>query len=155
MTCGRAARFVGIVATLAIVLACARPNADGWWDEGTHAVDGYWVTWEQPCEPLTDEGCQVAIETATSILQATEPGATVTRAVKAGYPMMHGDSPNEMSFTFGGLVQPAFVILDLADGSRRTIGMQCGPAMSADGSTVTGRTACQPAEFEVWRVTGS
>ena len=20
-----------------------RPNADGWWDEGTHAVDGYWV----------------------------------------------------------------------------------------------------------------
>ena len=155
MTRWRAARFVGILATLAIVAACARPNADGWWDQGAHAVDGYWVTWEQPCVPETDEGCTAAIETATSILHAADPGAEITGAVTAGYPTMRGNGPNEVSFTFGGLAQPEFVILDLADGSRRTIGMHCGPGISADGSTLTGVTACQPAEFEVWRVTGS
>src|SRR5688572_20965069 len=160
MTWGRAARFVWILATLAIVAACARPNADGWWDEGAHAVDGYWVTWEQPCETETetetetDEGCTAAIEAATSILHGTDPRAKVTGAVRAGYPTMRGNGPNDVSFTFGGLVQPEFVILDLADGSRRTIGMHCGPGMSDDGSILTGVTACQPAEFEVWRVTG-
>ena len=114
-----------------------------------------WVTWEQPGEPATDQECRTAIETATSILQATEPAAETTRAVTAGYPMMRGDGPNEVSFTFGGLVQPASMILDLADGPRRTIGLQCGPSISPDGSTLTGVTACQAAEFEVWRVTGS
>ena len=155
MTWGTATRILGILATLAIVTACARPNADGWWDEGAHAVDGYWVTSEQPCEPATDEGCAVAIETATSILHAEDPAAQVTGAVTAGYPMRNGDNPNEMTFTIGGLMEPEFVILDLADGTRRTIGLHCGPAMSEDGSTLTGVTACQPAEFEVWRVTDS
>jgi hypothetical protein len=152
---GRATRCIGFAAVAAILAGCASPNADGWWDQGVHAVDGYWVTWEQPCERATDQECRTAIDTATSILQAAEPGATITRAVTAGYPIMRGDGPNEVSFTFGGLVQPAFVILDLADGSRRTIGMQCGPGMSPDGSTLSGVTACQPAEFDVWRVGGS
>ena len=93
------------------------PNRDGWWDQGVHEVDGYWVTWEQPCEPVTDGECRTAVDTATSILHADGPRRPqLTGAVRAGYPMMHGDGPNEMSFTFGGLVQPAFVILDLADG---------------------------------------
>jgi hypothetical protein len=157
MTRGRAARFIGFAMAATLMTGCAQPapNRDGWWDEGAHAVDGYWVTWEHPCEPQTDQGCTAAIETAASILHAAEPGAEITRAVSAGYPTMRGDGPNEVSFTFGGLVQPELVILDLADGSRRTIGMQCGPGMAADGSSLTGVTACQPAEFEVWRVTGS
>ena len=43
--------------------------------KGVHAVDGYWVTWEQPCEPATHQECRTAIETATSILHTTEPAA--------------------------------------------------------------------------------
>src|SRR5688572_28151023 len=152
----RAAQLIGLIVAATFLAGCAQaaPNRDGWWDRDVHEVDGYWVTWEQPCVRETDEGCTAAIETATSILQAADPVAEITGAVTAGYPTMRGNGPNEVSFTFGGLVQPEFVILDLADGSRRTIGMHCGPGMSADGSTLTGVTACQPAEFEVWRVTG-
>ena len=152
MTWGRTTRVVGIIAALVIVAACARPNADGWWDESAHAVDGYWVTHEHPCEPQGDEDCKTAIEAATAILHATDPGATITEAVTAGYPTMRGDGPNEVSFTIGGLAEPRFVIFDLAGGSRRTIGLTCEPFVDAE---VIGPTVCRETEFEVWRVSGS
>ena len=152
MTWGRAARFIGILAALVIVAACARPNADGWWDEGAHAVDGYWVTHEHPCEIQGDADCKTAIETATEVLHATDPGATITESVTAGYPTMRGNGPNEVTFTIGGLAEPRFVIFDLADGSRRTIGLTCEPAVDGE---VIGPTVCRETEFEVWRVTGS
>ena len=157
MILGRAGHCIGLIVAATFLTGCsqAAPNRDGWWDQGVHEVDGYWVTTELACEPATDEGCAAAIETATSIVHAEDPAAKITGAVIAGYPMRNGDNPNEMTFTIGGLMQPEFVILDLADGSRRTIGLHCGPGMSEDGSTLTGETACQPAEFEVWRVSGS
>ena len=156
MTRGRAALFIGVVVTAALIAACgpSAPNRDGWWDPGVHEVDGYWVTQEHRCEPQDVSGCNSGVQEAIEALRATEPGAVVTGASSAGYPMMRGDGPNEVSFTFGGLQEPGFVILDLADGGRRAFGMDCGPDRSADG-TPTGGTACQVAEFDLWRVTGS
>jgi hypothetical protein len=153
MTGGRAARFIGIVAALAIVAACARPNAGGWWDQGTHAVDGYWVTEERPCEPETDEQCTAAIEVATSILQTEFPGATITGAVTAGYPTRRGRDPSEMTINLGGLHKPKFVVFDIAGGPRHTIGLTCGPDL--DVQAMIRPTVCWETEFEVWRVGGS
>ena len=153
MTMGAAARSPGILATLVIVSACARPNADGWWDEGTHAVDGYWVRQERPCAPETDEECTVAIETATALLKAKDPGAAITGAAIAGYPTQQGKDPSEATVILAGLWKPKFVIFDLADRSRRTIGLTCGPDM--DVQAAIRPTVCWETEFEVWRVTGS
>jgi hypothetical protein len=153
VTAWKAARSLGIVVVVAMLAGCARPNAAGWWDEGTHAVDGYWVTWERPCVPEADEACTVAIETATTILKAKDPGVNITGAVIAGYPIQQGKDSSEVTVLLGGLWKPKFVIFDLDDGWRRTIGLTCGPDFSTGGNR--DETLCWESEFEVWRVTGS
>ena len=152
MTWGRATRFIGIVAVIAVVSGCASPNADGWWDKDAHAVDGYWVTHETVCPPDEAE-CVAAIATATSILHAAEPDAEITSAVTAHYPSQKGDNENEVTFTIAALHTPRFVIFDLADGSRRTIGLTCGPDLDIQAQIRP--TVCWENDMEVWRVTGS
>jgi len=156
MTRGHAARFIGVVVAATLLTGCgpSSPNRDGWWDPGVHAVDGYWVTEEHRCDAADLSGCSDGVQEAIAALDATEPDAVVTGASSAGYPSMRGNGPNEISFTFGGWQKPTFVILDLADGSRRTFGMNCGPEWSTDG-TPTGRVACHVAELDMWRVSRS
>ena len=152
MTWRKATHFIGIVAAAAVLAGCGSRNVDGWWDKDAHAVDGYWVTEETVCTP-DEETCIAAIATATTILHESEPGAVITGAVTAGYPMMQGSDPNEITIVLGGLHKPEFVIFDLADGSRRTIGLTCGPDLSVNGSI--NDTVCWESEFEVWRVSGT
>jgi hypothetical protein len=153
MTRGRAARFIGVALAATLMTGCARsaPNRDGWWDPGVHEVDGYWVTEERPCPPAP--ACAAARDAALATLRSEDPAAVATRVVTAGVPVQRGQGPDEISFAFGGMGQPGFVILDLADGSRRAFGLQCGPDFSASDYPAT--TICQTAEFERWRVTGS
>jgi hypothetical protein len=44
---------------------------------------------------------------------------------------------------------PRLVILDLADGSRRTIGLQCGALDHVDEEVIEG---CRPASLDLFRV---
>jgi hypothetical protein len=143
--------LIGVLVAATLMTGCARsaPNRDGWWDPGVHEVDGYWVTEERPCGP--DRDCTAAREAATAALRAKEPAAVVTRVMTASVPVQRGNGPDDVRFAFGGLAQPSFAILDLADGSRRTIGLQCGPDPSAANYPAT--TVCQAAEFDMWRVT--
>ena len=155
MTRGRVARLIGIVASLTLAAGCspsAAPNPDGWWDAGVHAVDGYWVAEESACATEDDDRCRAAIETATAVLRVREPSARVTRVVMAGYPIQRGQAAKDITIILGGLQQPQFVILDLADGSRRTIGLSCGPDFDPDGDM---NIVCAESEMEVWRVSGS
>jgi hypothetical protein len=153
MTRGRAARFLGIVVAAALVIGCGQsaPNRDGWWDSGVHEVDGYWVTAEYPCAP-EDDVCRVATETATDVLRQLYPAARITRAVMAGYPVQRGQTAKEFTIILGGLQRPYFVILDLADGTRRTIGLNCGPDFDPDGNM---RIVCAESAMETWRVNPS
>jgi hypothetical protein len=54
--------------------------------------------------------------------------------------------------TIGPEPRQRFIILDFADGSRRTIGMDCGPET---GNGLYPVEVCHAAEFELWRVAGS
>lgn len=153
MTRGNAARFIGLVVAATLITGCARsaPNPDGWWDPGVHEVDGYWVTEEQRCEADVSR-CGDGVQEAIAALRTSEPDAVVTGAASAGYPRMRGEGPDDASLVIAGLQQPSLVILDLADGSRRTIGLNCGPE-TVDGAYPV--NVCRATEFDLWRVSGS
>jgi len=154
MTRVRAGRFIGVIVATTLMIGCgpSAPNRDGWWDAGVHEVDGYWVTEEHPCAPQGPEDCGAALEAATAILRSDEPGARITTAAMAGYPKARGEGPNEITINIAGLYEPAFMILDLADGSRRTIALSCGPGTSAAG--VYPVMVCEEQDVPLWRVTG-
>jgi len=155
MTRSRVAQVIGLVVAAALAIGCSKspaPNPDGWWDLGVHEVDGYWVTEEHACSVEQDDLCGPAVETATSAIHQREPDAQIIRASMAGYPVQRGQTAKEITIILAGLQQPQFVILDLADGSRRTIGMNCGPDFDHDGNM---RIVCAESELETWRVTGS
>ena len=147
-----ASRWLALAAIVLAGCASSAPNADGWWDPGVHAVDGYWVTEESPCEPANDQGCAAAAKEAEATVLAADPDAAVTRVIAAGWPARRGDNADEVTMNLAGLQQPRFIILDLADGSRRTIGMNCGPEI-VDGAYPV--EVCHAAEFDLWRVRGS
>jgi hypothetical protein len=134
---------------VASLTACSitPPNPDGWRDPGVHAVDGYWVTSERACVEGVDRGCKWMFDTAIATLLAREPDAQVVSAVAASYPRDPG--PGKPKFSFAGLVTPRLVILDLADGSRRTIGLLCGALDHVDGEVIEG---CRPASLDQFRV---
>lgn len=149
-------RILQLIVIVAIAAGCGlgrSANADGWWDEGVHAVDGYWVTEERPCEQADPEICAAAVETAKAVLLERQPAATVTSAVLAGYPNQQGEHANEITINLGGLHKPQFVILDLADGTRRTVALTCGPDLSTE-QTIT-NTVCWETDFDIWRVSGT
>jgi len=150
---GSATTVLATLVALVALTACSSraPNRDGWWDEGVHEVDGYWVTAEFPCTPENDEACTTAITAASAALRAREPGAAVTGGVFAAYPVQRGKDANEISIILTGLFQPRFVILDLADGSRRVIGLMCGPEFSA--TRVDPVLACHENDMSTWRAT--
>ena len=126
-------------------------NADGWWDRGAHAVAGYWINEETQCS-LDDGGCGAPGRIARGILLAREPAAVIAAASTAGHVAMGGHDPHELTITLGGLWQPQFVVFDLADGTRRTIAMTCGPDYSLPEHS--GETTCWESEFDIWRVRG-
>jgi hypothetical protein len=140
---------LAFAAAVALVASCspAVVSPDGWWDPGVHAVDGYWVTEERPCVVGVEWGCEFMRDTALAVIQEREPGAIVDRIVTAGWPSMR--EANQQAFTFAGLTTPRFVIVDLADGSRRVVGLMCG-ALSHDGGFQ--RLGCIPDDLSMFRV---
>jgi hypothetical protein len=123
-----------------------RPNEDGWWDEGVHEVDGYWVTSEGEC-PESDVYCQPTIRSAEAILLSSDPTAIVTNAWMAGYPQCRGESPYRGCIVFAGLVNPRLVILDLENGSRRVVTLRCGAFEAGSG-----KFDCEPTELEIFKI---
>lgn len=144
-------RTTWLVALLLAAAACsptATANPDGWWDEGVEAIDGYWVIPGDRCDPVTDARCRMAVDTAIAALHAREPGAPVVAVTTARYPAQR--EPERATFVYAGLQTPRFMILDLADGTRRVVPLMCG-VMHHDppGEPIEG---CEPAEFEMFRV---
>jgi hypothetical protein len=139
------AAYTFLIAMSLTACSTQAPNPDGWWDEGVHAVDGYWVTAEAAC-PGVDTFCQHAIVVAKATFEKNEPESIVTTASIAGYPRCRGSRPNVGCFIFAGLTTPRIVILDLQDGTRRVVTLSCGAFDSG------GRFDCMPQRYDFMRV---
>ena len=119
-------RSAALLIVVVSAVACAAQAAGGWYDAGVHDVDGYWLTAEHRCGWPTPVPCEEkAVAAAVTALRQSEPDADVVGASMAGYPSQR-TRPGEIDFAFAGLQTPRFVILDLGDGTRRTIGLMCG-----------------------------
>jgi predicted secreted protein len=134
-TATRAIRFVGGLIVLVVAVACGSPRTPNQWiDDGVHAVDGYWMLKELPCDLVSSEAC-----VTTARIVETQLGIDATQVVRAAIaapPRRWLQSDGQVAvvlFNSSGS-PPEFVILDLADGSRRATGFGCGGVPGPDGS---------------------
>ena len=121
----RTRRLVGLIAVIGILAGCAGPTTPHWADSGVHAVDGYWILAEQPCDLGSSGSCVAAVRTAEATL-GIDP-SSVTRAATAGLPRtwirMDGQAMTILDVTSGSPSE--FVVVDLANGTRRVTGFGC------------------------------
>ena len=107
--------LAGLVGLLGILAGCASPTTPHWSDSGVHAVDGYWILAEQPCDLSSSSECIAAVHTAESKL-GIDPSA-VKRAATAGLPRTwvraDGQAITVLDATSGSPSE--FVVVDLAD----------------------------------------
>ena len=128
-----AACLLALIAA-AILVACATPTDPHWSDAGIHVVDGHWLPAESPCDLASTDDCVAAVRAAEAGL-GIDPRATVT-ASTAGLPRQWVRSDGQAVVVIPAYsgAPPEFVILDLADGSRRVTGYGCWGVPEADGS---------------------
>lgn len=130
--------FGSLVAVTLILVACTAPTDAHWADDGVHVVDGYWILAEHPCDVAAADGCIVATHAAETALDV-DPRAVV-RAATAELPRRWVRADGREIVLAGGYSgpPPEFVLLDLADGTRRVTVFKCGGVPYPDGSMICG-----------------
>jgi hypothetical protein len=135
--------LTALVGLVLLVAACASPTAPHWADEGVHAVDGYWILTEHPCDLKSSDPCVEQVRMAESAL-GIDPTMVVGGAI-AGVPSTWVRSDGRSAAVIGHRGQ--FVVLDLVGGTRRVTGYGCGGVQNPDGSML-----CSAGPFEDYRV---
>lgn len=119
------AGFGGPIVLAGILAGCASPTTPHWGDNGVHAVGGYWILTEQPCDLGSSNVCVGTVRTAETTL-GIDP-SVVTRAATAGLPRSwiraDGQAMTILEATSGSPAE--FVVVDLADGRRLVTGFGC------------------------------
>ena len=136
--------LLGIAGLAALLIANAPSNPDGWRDPGVHVVDGYWLTEERPCQSGSGS-CGMMLEAVADDLRHDGVVDHPIKASAAGFPIMRGGGRP----MFAGLMTPRFLILDLADGRRRTFPLMCG-AMGHVNDRV--QMGCTQVDLDMFRV---
>ena len=136
-----------------LVVACASPTVPHWADDGVHAVDGYWILTERPCNLRSPDPCVEQVRLAEKALDI-DPG-TVLAGATAALPSQWVRSDGRLAqilFSTSGSI-PILVVLDLADGTRRIAAYGCAGIPQPDGSTLC--RAGVPIGLEDYSVGGS
>jgi hypothetical protein len=120
-------------------------NPDGWVGFGLHEVDGYWVTAEYKCDN-SDYFCSMATEASIVAMHYEDVGAKVTSVMSTALPER---SPSEGLSTVAGLQRPRLMVVYLADGTKRVIGLMCGAVSHARNEVQQG---CRRASLDGYRV---
>lgn len=136
------ATVVAFAALVTLVAGCRPIGNSGQQTAADNLRTVYRLGPEYICTPAAP-GCEVAVAAATRQLQSQVPSAVITGTAMADPKC--GDV-NTLC-TFAGLEQPEVVVFDLADGSRRYVGLMCGgPTTTQDGTVVSPRI-CTPADL--------
>ena len=131
--------LLAVLALACIVMACSPSGRRvGWLDDNLHAIDGFLVTGETHCVLGPSDGCGGMVPPAVEALKSMREDVNVVGAWEASLPSQYVDaSGSQVLFTSGALTSPHLVILDLADGTRRAIGIFCrGPLTDQSGALV-------------------
>jgi hypothetical protein len=143
-------------AVILVLAACspAPPAVVGWQDSGAHLVDGRWIATETPCAAANDRlECRIVVERALS----TVPGsvaASVTKTARAALPYKFVTPSGDVrvGHVGGGIETGQVIVLDLADGTRRVVGLVCYLPYSGDGSRLmVSMVTCRPDALDDWR----
>lgn len=150
--------LTGILIGGLTIVACAigvswvTPRPAGWLDPAAHVVDGHWVGAEVPCDDVIGD-CRVAITAAVAQLRTLEPGAVVAAVMTSHLlPYVARDGHTAIDGVTGGIGHPELVILDLADGRRRLVGLLCSPEPVSLTEPILHETTCRPGDIHAVRV---
>jgi hypothetical protein len=137
---------VGLLAFgIAVLPRQTTTNPDGWHDAGVHVVDDFWVTVERPCASI-GSACEWKLEAAAAVLHHEGVLERPIAAWSAEVPTMRDARGVTM---FAALTKPTFLILDFADGRRRTFALMCGPESHTNHEIQMG---CHPSDLPMFRV---
>jgi hypothetical protein len=148
----RFARKAAFLAVVVVAAACATtPTSPHWLGKGVHVVDGYWMLAEDPCGSVAPDACGDAISSARAALGLS--AEMVIRGATATPPTSWMTAEGHVVLgTYAGLSQPRFAILDLAEGTRRVVGLSCTGTMTDGTGTVVRLPSCQPSPMDRYRV---
>jgi hypothetical protein len=120
---------LGLLPIVAMIAACGvgsgAPGAPGWQGSEVHLVDGTWIGTEVACG-ADDLECRTVIDLTMKALQP-DVRARVTRAALATLPTEYLTATGEIrtAHISAGIATRKAVVLDLAGGTRRVIGLWC------------------------------
>lgn len=144
--------FVALV--IFLVTACDWGGAvAGWRGADVHLVDGTWIGTETPCpEDAQEVTCRVVVEQA---LAAVTPAlrSKVVGAILAELPTTYVTATGEerAARVQRGLDTRTALVVDLADGTRRVVGLWCYLPRSEEGEVVADAVSCRSGDLYDWR----
>jgi hypothetical protein len=144
-----------VLALLVVLLAgCATQSfVAGWQGPDVHLVDGRWIGTEAPC--AQGQGgleCRTVVDRALALVTASVR-VNVTRATRAAVLGSFVTPTGETRIAqFGGLDRADVVVLDMADGSRRLVGLVCYlPYEGNGGGLALEMVTCEANPLDNWR----
>ncbi len=124
---------VAVIAVVAAIAWMAVPRSR-WQDPGAHVVDGYWLGAEMVCPFDEPTMCVQRIDAAIETLTEREPAARVVATRLARPANSYFDETGQASMdNMSGCCSYHIAILEIADGTRRLIGVTCAPSPTGDG----------------------
>lgn len=149
-----------LAALLFFTAACGigGPSGAGWRDTNLHAVDGIWITGEEPCGPTSsDDLCRAARVAALARVRKDHADTPPQEVVAlATLPSRWFNTRGEQVLMItGGISRPAIVIVDLSDGRRVAVGLICDPTITSVGQPARAASCFDVATvLEPYRVGG-
>ena len=149
-------RPIGLMTLIVLLAACATVPVDtGWQGENVHLVDATWIGTERACgagDDYDDVLCRTVVELTMAALPPDDR-SKVAKAVHAELPTTFVTPAGETrtaEVSIGILTRTA-VVVDLADGARRVIGLLCHLPSSGTGRLSVANSTCELVPLEYWR----
>jgi hypothetical protein len=145
----RRATSIGVLVLAAAFASCGAPTGRGQW-QGTdiHLVDGTWLDRESTCDDGNVECTTVVglgLQTLPPDLRSRVVGARVA-ALPTSYKTVDGQIWN--AHMGGGILEYRAMVVDLADGSRRVVGLLCH--LPYRDRLIVRDATCAPAALDQW-----
>jgi hypothetical protein len=145
--------WLGLLPMIFVIAACAAGPAarPGWQGPEVHLVDGTWIGTEGACV-ADDTECRTVIDLTMKALQP-DVRARVARAALATLPTEFVTATGEMrrARISAGIETRKAVVIDLAGGARRVIGLWCHLPYAGNGGGLIVRDAsCDIAPLDDW-----